>query len=220
MSVAGGERLSSMRQEGSSPVVDAWCELDHAHAVLPADHGVIEATRSLRALILASLQREPAVDDRDLLHAFGAMGRMIAEGAGSPTLATASVDGLLGALRPKDASRYAVAARAAMVESYVHTRLAGVRTEAMKAWDYPACVVPMEKGCIAIAAGYPDGDDALEDWAARVAQGAALSGVRRGVVAGSERAVDAIAGAFAVAGIELVERYVGPAPRGTSRRAR
>jgi hypothetical protein len=76
-------------------------------------------------------------------------------------------------------------------------------------------VVPLEKGCIGIAAGYPDGDEALDEWAARVAQGAALSGVRRGVVAGSERAVDAIEGAFAVAGIELVGRYVGPVTRGS-----
>jgi hypothetical protein len=219
MSGAGRARPASIAPEGLSSIVDAWCAIDHTHTVLPADHDVVDATRALRTLIVASIQREPAVDDRDLLHAFGALGRMIAHGDGSPTLAAASLDGLLEALARNDATAYASAARAAMVESYVHARLASVRAEAMRAWDYPACVVPMEKGCIAIAAGYPEGDDALEEWAARVAQGAALSGVRRGVVAGSERAVEAIAGAFAVAGIELVERYVGPVTQ-ASRAAR
>jgi hypothetical protein len=208
MSVGDTPRWST--DEGDSSVVEAWCKADHAIAVLPADHDVIESTRSLRGLIAASLARRPARDDRDLLNAFGALGQVTARGRGSPTLAACSVDSLVGALPSTGpGAPFAMAARAAMVESYVFARVAEVRVEALRAWDYPATVVRLDATSIAIAAGYPASEDGLDDWASRVAQRAAMSGARRAVVSGSERAVEPVQAALEVAGVETV---LAPSP--------
>jgi hypothetical protein len=209
-----------------SAVVDAWCDEDEAHGVLPADREVIAATRSLRALVVASLAADPAVDDRDLLHAFGALGRMMAEGRASPTLAASTVDALLrsggGHLGSAelDGARYAMAARAAVVESYLHARLALVQAEAMSAWEYPACAVSLGEQRVAVAAGYPEGDDGLVDWASRVAQGVALSGARKVVTSGSDRAIDALEVACGIAGIDLEARPVAAVAKARSPRVR
>ena len=197
------------RDDAELAVVDAWCKADHLVAVLPVDHDVIESTRSLRGLIAATLARRPQHDDRDLLNAFGALGQLTAQGRGSPTLAASSVDGLLDPTN-RDVA-LAAAARAAMVESYVFARIAELRVEALRAWEYPATVVPISAGSVAIAAGYPAGEDGLDDWASRVAQRAAMSGARRAVVSGSERAVEAVQAALEVAGVEVtLVRPAGP----------
>jgi len=192
----------------AAALVDTWCKVDHDHAFLPADHDVIEATRPLRGLILEALFRDPGTTERDLLHAFGALGRITAERGGSPTLAAASVDGIVAALRPRElADEVTLPARAAMVESYVHATGIQSREEARRAWAPPACIVGVEDGLIAIAAGHPvDDAEALADWASKVAHAATLSGARRAVVSGSEAAVQALEEALDLAGVARVER--------------
>ena len=209
-----------------SALVDAWCDADRTHAVLPADHAVILATRSLRSLVLGSLEEGPATDDRDLLNAFGALGRLVAEGGGSPTLAASIVDGLLHALaghplRPRlETGEYTVAARAAVVESYLHVRLATCQTDALRAWDYPACAVSLGDGRVAVAGGYPDRDDALEEWASRVVHGVALGGARQLVVAGEPPVVEALERACGLVGIDLTTRPPLPVSKSRAPKAR
>ena len=200
-------------------IVDGWCHADLGYAFLTADSDVIEATRGIRALIVEALLASPGSADRDLLHGFAALGRMMAERNASPTLVTSSVDGLREALAvaaagPRDlsSSAYVVPGRAAMVESYVHVRTTTIQEDAVRAWEYPACAVPLEDGSLAVAAGHPDGDlDALAGWASRVAQAATLSGARRVVASGTEAALGALEEALDVAGIELRRR---PTARG------
>ena len=209
---AEGEEASASR------IVDAWCAMDHTYAFLTADHALIEATRGVRTLIAECLLREPVAAGRDLLHAFAALGRMMADKDASPTLAASSVDGLVHALaecrglfassRDVPLRDFILPARAAMMETYVHTRRLALHDEAMRAWDYPACVVPLEEGYVAIAAGHPDEDaEALQGWASRVAQGAARDGVRRAIVSGGDRPVAAILEALQLSGIELMAGY-------------
>jgi hypothetical protein len=228
-----------------SRIVETWCRLDHLRAVLANDHGVVEATKPLRALVAASLVLmlpEPATVSRsrgtldpDLLHAFGAIGRGLAEGGGSPTLAASTIDSLLAAIEehvpafsaataPGAAAVRAVAAhaRAAVFESFTHVVRGALHDEELRRWEYPSCVVPLSDGSFAIAAGHPvDDEEALAGWAARVAHGVALSGVRRAIVAGPDKAVRAVLDALDLAGVSAVEvKGAPPTPSGRERRAR
>ena len=209
---ADAERESA----AANALVDAWCRHDHAAAFLAADHAIIESTRALRRLLAESVlaaapEPQASVIPRDLVHAFGAIGRAIADGGGSPTLAAVTIDGLVAALRdttklPVDTA-FATAARGAMVESYVHSTRRALEDDARRAWEYPACAVPLADGTVAIAAGHPlEDDEALGAWASRAASALALAGVRRVVVTGPEAAVAALRDALDVAGVAVTER--------------
>jgi hypothetical protein len=194
-------------------IVKAWCLADHASAFLDADHHVIDGTTSLRALVVESVLRHET--GRDLFHAFGALGRALAERGGSPTLAAGTVDRLLAALadyaRSQEMPVFSLAAiplRAAFFESYVHALTATYRDDARRDWEVPACIVTLEPGVVAIAAGHPDDDgEALVNWASRVVHAIALKGVRRAVVSGGANAVAAIDDALDLAGIERLDAY-------------
>jgi hypothetical protein len=208
-------------------IVEAWCEMDHGLAFLASDHDAVEATRALRALVVESLLHDPDCKGRDVLHAFGSVGRVVAERGGSPTLAASTIDGLLAALTSvgiaPGASGYpfATPARAAVAESYVLARGAACRAEAVQAWEYPACAVPVTDELIAIAAGYPDDDDeALAGWASRVVRGITVGGMRKAVLSGSAKAIAALEDALELAGIERVERRTRGATRGPVGRPR
>jgi hypothetical protein len=206
-------------------VVDAWCAEDHAHAFLEADHGVIERSRSLRALVVERATREPTSIGRDVLHAFASLGRVMAEQGGSPTLAASSIDGLITASRvasedsepARDLQALATAGRAAMMEGYVHALGALAREHLAKSWAYPACAVPLQDGLVAIAAGHPaDDDEALAAWASQVAHGVTRAGARRAIACGPEKAVKALEEALDLAGVERLHRLpaipVSPRP--------
>jgi hypothetical protein len=92
-------------------MVERWCATERAHAFVKSDHDVIESTASVRALIAEQLMTNaPRTEaDRDLLNAFGVLGRMVAERGGSPTLAASIVDGALSALAPASAPASALA---------------------------------------------------------------------------------------------------------------
>ena len=200
------------RTEG---VVERWCAADRTRAFVKSDHEAIESTASVRALIAEQLLAPAGEADRDLLNAFGVLGRLVAERGGSPTLAAAIVDGALRALGPAVAPMpaWVLPARAALAEAFALAQLEATRAEGAARWEYPRCAVGLADGTVAIAAGFPDDDlDALGAWASRVAHDAAMAGVRRVVVSGSAPAAAALAGAFEIAGITRVSGR--PAPTG------
>jgi hypothetical protein len=198
----------------SSPVeqmVERWSLADRAHAFVKSDHGVIESTGAVRTLIVECLLADET--GRDLLNAFGVLGRLVAERGGSPTLAAAIVDGALQALAPAPglAPAWVLPARAALAEAFALAQLEAAQAEGAARWEYPRCAVGLADGTVAIAAGFPDDDlDALGAWASRVAHAAALAGVRRVVVSGSPSAEALLDAAFEIAGITRVPGNAPP----------
>jgi hypothetical protein len=195
---------------GATPqarTVEAWCEVDRTHALLASDRGAIESSRAVRALIVDLLDEDHAAE-RDLVNAFGTLGRVLADAHASPTLAASTVDGLAAATRgtalaPDEALQRT--ARATLFESYVLAVTTAHAEEARRGWEYPACVVVLGDG-VAVAAGYPTDDaEALAAWASRVAQQVALRGARRVTASGTAPAMRALAEALDVAGVTLVE---------------
>ena len=226
--------LVSARPEDESRgarVARAWCDLDQGSAFLASDRDAIDATRSLRALVVDLLLTDRDAPSRDLLHALGALGRIAAERGASPTFVASTLDRLHAALDavtspPESHERadfdfdsFALSGRAALVESYVLAKSTAIVDEAMRAWEYPRCVVPLRSGVVAIAAGHPVLDvEALTGWAARVAHALAISGVRRAIVTGSDEAVATLVEALEMAGIERLQddgRVDGNATRTT-----
>jgi hypothetical protein len=187
----------------TAAAVRAWCELDRRRAAWPGDTEIIDASTSLRALVVERA-RARATDptEDELFDACAVLGRRIARAGGSVTLAAWTIDhagevlGTAGAewLRP---------AAAAVAEGYVAEALEGARHDALAAWDFPGCIVPLGGAAIAIAASLPSDDaEAVAGWAARIAQAAAVRGVRKAFVAGAHSA--AIVEALAIAGIRTV----------------
>ena len=189
-------------------IVDAWCARDRECAVLPADREIIDASGALRALIVDLVISAGPEDE--LYDACAILGRMIAQRKGSPTLASATIDGAAQALGLTGAP-WLSPARAAVAEGFAAALSEGARHEALLAWEFPSCAVPLGQSAVAIAAGHPaDDDEELAAWAARVAKAAALAGVRRAVVSGSELACAAVLDACGIVGIEA---QVPPRPR-------
>jgi len=187
---------------GPTALLAAWCERDHARALLPVDHRIIDSTHAARALVVEQLLA--ATHGRDLYNACAVLGRLIAERGGSPTLAAATIDAAHAALGGGDAP-WLAPARAALAEGFAAARLEDARREAGAAWDFPRCAVDVGDGAIAIAAGFPaDDGEALAAWASRVAHGASLAGARRAIVSGGDAARAALADALHLAGIEVV----------------
>lgn len=188
--------------------VIAWSARDRTRAVLPADHEIIDASASLRSLIVDLVIAAGPTDE--LYDACAMLGRMVAQRGGSPTLASVTLDHAAEVLGAHEAP-WLVAARAALAEGFAAQLVEQARRDAMNAWDYPACVVPLGEAALAIAAGHPsDDDEVLAAWAARVAKAAALQGIRRAVVSGGERARAALLDALGLVGIEV---HAPPRPR-------
>ena len=193
-------------------ILAAWCEIDQARALHPADRELIDATRAARALVL---ERVESGSERDLYNACAVLGRLIGARGGSPTLAVATIDGAVAALGAP-AAEWATPARAAVAEGYAAALAERLQTESRSRWEYPRCVVRVDETTVAIAAGYPEEDgEALASWADRVARECSRAGVRRAIVAGAEQASSAIAEALAAIGIDLVSGASRePPPRG------
>ncbi|MCL2450584.1 MAG: hypothetical protein FWD17_16675 [Polyangiaceae bacterium] len=186
-----------MTTRDDESTIERWMAADLASAVLPADRTFVAESRTVRALVIA-LAQEPEVGD-DLLDAWAVLGGLAAACGTSPMLASATLDHALGALALPDAA-WAGAARAAVTESFMRAILDHARREAMSAWEYPACAVPLDDDAIAVAAAFPSDDpEIIAGWAARVANGAARRGIRRAIVSGREAA--AVVEAFAIVGI-------------------
>jgi hypothetical protein len=190
-----------MKPTDRDAVIAAWCAKDRARGVLPADREIVDASTALRALVVDLVLAGGPEDE--LYDACAVLGRLIAQRGGSPTLASATLDHACEALDAR-AAPWLVPARAALAEGFAAALIEDVKREAMRAWDYPACVVPLGEAAIAVAAGHPsDDDEVLAAWAARVAKTAAAKGIRRAVVAGGESAREAVSDALALVGIEV-----------------
>lgn len=199
-----------MDREAIDRLVDAWCAHDAEQGFLPADREVVDATRSLRALVV----EEATPGGRDLLNACARLGRMIAERGGSPSLMATTADGLELALGPSSPhDRHGV--RVAIAEGFVAGRLEMARGDALAAWDPPHCIVPIDGDAIAIAAGFPDDDhDALEAWSAKIAQAALSAGARSAFVTGRPSAVRAATDALTLVGVRVAN---APSKRGSEK---
>lgn len=189
-------------------ILRAWAEKDRARAVIPADREFVDASESPRALIVELATAGGSGDE--LYDACLMLGRLVAQRGGSPTLASSTLDHAAEALGTPSAP-WLPAARAAVAEGFVAATVEQARNEAMQSWEFPSCVIPLGEAALAIAAGHPsDDEEVLAAWAARVAKAAALSGVRRAVVAGGERARAALLDALGLVGIEV---HAPPKPR-------
>jgi hypothetical protein len=181
----------------------AWAKADKQATFALRDHEVIDATSSIRALIVDLAGRDP-VDD-DLYDACASLGRLVAYQHGSPTLAAATIHHACEALGAFKAP-WRVGAQAAVCEAFSAALCEMARAEALHAWEFPRCAVTVDGGTIAIAAGHPVAErEVLEAWAARAAKSAALRGVRRAFVSGPEGPRRAMANALSVAGIDVVD---------------
>jgi hypothetical protein len=190
-----------MNSSDRDAVLATWCAKDRARAVLPADREIVDASTTVRALVVDLVVAGGPEDE--LYDACAVLGRLIAQRGGSPTLASATLDHARDALEAYGAP-WLVPARAALAEGFAATLVEGARREGMQSWEFPACAVPLGEAAVAIAAGHPsDDDEVLVAWAARVAKGAAQRGIRRAVVAGTERAQAAVVDALSLVGIEV-----------------
>jgi hypothetical protein len=198
----------------SDATLASWADADKRATGAARDHEIIEATFSIRALIIELAKREP-VDD-DLYDACACLGRLVARQRGSATLASVAIDHAREALGGVVEAAWIVGARAAACEGFSGELVEMERADALGAWEFPRCAVRVAASDIAIAAGHPaDERDVLEAWAARAAKAAALLGVRRAFVSGRDGPRRALAEALSVAGIEVVdaaplERSAGP----------
>lgn len=181
-------------------ILTAWCESDRAAAVLPSDHRIVDASTSLRALIV-DLALSAGPDD-EIYDACAVLGRLIAQRGGSPTLASLTIDNACEALGLPHA-HWMAPARSAVAEGFAMALTEEGKREAERGWEFPCCAVDLGEGALAFAAGHPsDDDEVLAAWAARVANAAVLKGARRALVAGPEGPRAALAEALFVVGIE------------------
>lgn len=168
-------------------------------AVHPTDQAAITATEPARALVLDLLAREPT---RDLYNACARLGVLLAEHGASPTLAAGTIDTAAAALGVTGTA----APRAALVEGYVARLRDDAHEAALRSWDYPACVVPLdgEPKTVAVTCFLPTDDpEALADWAGRTATRLSKDRVKHVVLAGRVPAVTELKSALALLGIEI-----------------
>jgi hypothetical protein len=187
-------------------IIEHWSAKDLTRAVLAADREFVRSSASLRALIVDLVTARDATDE--LFDACALLGRMLAQLGGSPTMASATLDhasdAIAGAAGAAATAGWLVAGRAALAEGFASALVEDVRRDGMRSWEFPHCAVPLGQASLAVAAGHPsDDDEVLAAWAARVANAAALQGIRKAVTAGNERARAALIDALRLVGIEV-----------------
>ena len=98
-----------------------------------------------------------------------------------------------------------VSARASLAEGYAAARMDKVRRDTLRAWEFPHCAVRIDKNTMGFVVAPPaEDDDALGEWAARVATQAVRAKVRRALVGGPERQRRVLCDALDLAGIEVI----------------
>ena len=197
--------------------LETWSERLSRAAISELDRRAIAASEAARAMILERLDEhrgesaERAFEDRDALHAWALLGRVLADAGGSPTLVAQIVDALADALASRGGGldAWTAPARSALVEAFVAAQRDLAEMRVAEAWRFPKCVVRLDETTAAVAANFPDDDaDSLARWADEVAAGLAKMGIRRVHSDGSARARAALDGALEVAGIEHRGRAV------------
>jgi len=120
-------------------LVAAWSAKDRTRAVLPADREIVDASATVRALIVDLVLAAGPEDE--LYDAAAVLGRLIAQRGGSPTLASATLDHAADVLDARS-SPWLVPARAAVAEGFAATLVEAAQLEAMRTWEFPSCAVP------------------------------------------------------------------------------
>ncbi len=187
-----------------SKIMDAWTERLAVAAISETDRRAIAASESARSLTL-----ERIGDDHDMLHAWAALARVLADAGASPSLIAGVVDALASVMSEGDGSRrdWVPLARAALVEAFASAIREAADQRVADAWRFPRCVVRLDDTTAAVTAHFPDDDpDAIAKWADEVAAGLAKMGIRRVTAEGGGRARTALADALAIAGIDLRAR--------------
>jgi hypothetical protein len=178
-----------------------WTQRLTGAAISDVDRRAVVASESARELVLERLAE--GFDGHDVLHAWGALGRVLADASASPSLVAQVVDALVEAAPEKE--KWAAPARAALIEAFVAAQREIEELRVAEAWRFPRCVVRLDEKTAAVAACFPDDDpDALSRWADEVAAGLAKMGVRRVHVDGTARGRAALADALSIAAIDLV----------------
>jgi hypothetical protein len=207
-------------------LLDAWTERLGRAAISEADRRAVTASETARALVLERIDAhrgetvESAFEDRDALHGWTVLGRVLADAGASPSLVAQVVDALLDAAEPsaKDPGgasgrirAWAAASRSVLVEAFVAAQRDLAEARAAEAWRFPKCVVRLDETTAAVAASFPDDDpDALARWADEIAAGLAKMGIRRVHAEGTARARAALDSSLSVAGIDVAGRARGP----------
>ena len=188
----------------SDAIAAEWSRADLRAAIQASDRAFVSDSGAVRALVVErALELEPAHDD--LFDAWATLGELAAQKHCSPTLVSMTLDHAVAALRAGGA-RWIIAARAALFEAFTRARVEATELSALRAWEFPHCAVPIGEGTLAVAAGRPcDDAEELDAWAGRVAQGAALRGARRVLVAGPMAAKRALSDALAVIGVDAAD---------------
>lgn len=186
-------------------ILAVWAERDGSRAIHPHDVAAIRATEAARSLVI-ELFVLPA-DGRDLFNACARLGALLAEAGASPSLAAGTIGGAASSLAdagmPFADSRIAPAT-AALLESYVAAVRESERAVTRLSWEYPACVVPLPGGAVAIACGHPTGDgEALTAWASRIAGRLVKEKVREAVLSGESAAKAEVASALELVGVTV-----------------
>ncbi len=178
--------------------LDEWTQRLAGAAISEIDRRAVAASESARELVLERLAE--GFDGHDVLHAWGALGRVLADASASPSLVAQVVDALVETAPEK----WAAPARAALIEAFVAAQREIEELRVAEAWRFPRCAVRLDEKTAAVAACFPDDDpDALSRWADEVAAGLAKMGIRRVHVDGTARGRAALADALSIAGIDL-----------------
>lgn len=202
----GNRDARDLAPELAARALAAWREHDAAHALHNHDRAAVHEADAPRALVLELLARSGP--GRDLFNACARLGRLIADAGASPSLAVSTLEGAARALSDLgiafDAARLAPA-RASIAEGYFAVVVEGERASARAAWEYPGCAVRASEDTVAIVAGHPaEEGEPLADWAARVALAVSREGYRRAIVGGPQAAINELAQALDLLGIERV----------------
>jgi hypothetical protein len=181
-----------------------WAEIDEAGALHPLDRDVVRGTAAARSLVLDLFA---AISPRDLFNACARLGDLMAGAGASPSLAAGAIDGAARSLAEAgiavDPGRVGPA-RAACLEAFAARIRESERAAVLASWRFPAPVVPLGAGEVAVACGHPDGDaEALAAWAGEIAARLAKRGVRTAVLDGGERARAEVASALELVGIAV-----------------
>ncbi len=182
-----------------------WREHDLGVALSAEDRRAIDACEGARAAVV----EHSADASRDLFHALAVYGRALAVAGASPTLAAATLDGLVAALASDGGAMapWATAARSAIAEGFAAERADAAARAIVASWSPERCIVLLGEGRAAVACGIPtDEPEELLAWSDAVARKLAKARVRRVVL--DERAPAALVSALDIAGIAVEPRLV------------
>lgn len=179
-----------------------WRTLDLGVALSAEDAKAIDGCEGARA----SVVERSAEPSRDLFHALAMYGRALAVAGASPTLASATFDGLEAALGGATLG-WRTAGRAAIAEGFAAERSEEARRALLASWAPERCIVMLGAGRAAIACGVPTQDaEELQAWADGVAR--KLNKARIKSVVLDAPPPPALASALDIAGIAVEPRLV------------